>query len=373
MSLQVADSRNPVAVEGGSRDLTHELLLVRRGERSGIYSIIAIDSTVLGPSLGGCRIWHYPSLQDAVDDALRLSHAMTLKAAVAGLSLGGGKAVICLPPGLEPSWSVRQEMLHDFADAVNMLGGRYITAEDVGSTSRDMETISGFCRYVVGRPTERGGSGDPGDFTAGGVEAAMRACAARLFGSPDLTGRSVAVIGLGSVGSSLARRLARRNATLVVSDIDVRKQAIARELGAEWIDPDEALYADVEILAPCALGGIFDEETVDGLRCRAICGAANNQLADDDVAGRLAEREILYAPDFVVNAGGLINVSLELGHYDRSQAIGRAADIQTVMERIFDHAEEAHITPLAAATELARRWLAAAGGARGNGIAGRAA
>ena len=373
MSVQVADPERPAVAQGGSRDLAHELLLVRRGERSGIYNVIAIDSTVLGPSLGGCRIWHYASLQDAVDDALRLSHAMTLKAAVAGLQVGGGKAVICLPAGLEPTWAVRQQMLRDFADSVNLLGGRYITAEDVGTTSRDMEVLAGFCRYVVGRPTDRGGSGDPAEFTAAGVEAAMRACATRLFGSPALAAHSVAIIGLGNVGSSLARRLARAGATLVVSDIDLRKQEIARELGAEWLDPDEALHADVDILAPCALGGIVDDDVVDELRCRAICGSANNQLTHDGVAAGLAERGILYAPDFVTNAGGLINVSLELGHYDREQAIRRAADIQSVVERIFAHADEAGVTPLAAATELARRWLSAAGEARGGGVSGRAA
>jgi leucine dehydrogenase len=348
-------------------DPDHELLLVRRGERSGIYTIVAVHSTVLGPSLGGCRIWHYPTLQDGIDDALRLSAAMTLKAAVAGLPLGGGKGVICLPPGLEPTWAVRHEMLRDFADSVNLLGGRYITAEDVGTTSRDMEVLAGFCHHVVGRPTELGGSGDPGAFTAAGVEAAMRACAERLFGSPELAGHSVAIVGLGSVGENLARGLAGAGATLVLSDIDRRKVALAAELGATWCEPEAALRADAEILAPCALGGVIDEDLVGRLRCRAICGSANNQLAHEGVADLLATRGILYAPDFVVNAGGLINVSMELGGYDRGQALRRAADIQAVIARILAHAQASGTTPLAAATELARAWLHAAAEARGAG------
>ena len=350
--------------DGAGRELDHELLLVRRGERSGMDTIVAVHSTVLGPALGGCRIWRYPTLQAGIDDALRLSQAMTLKAAAAGLPLGGGKGVICLPPGLEPTWGVRHEMLRDFAETVNMLGGRYITAEDVGTTSRDMEVLAGFCHHVVGRPAERGGAGDPGEYTAAGVEAAMRACAAHLFGSPDLTAHSVAVIGLGSVGEQLARRLARVNATLVLSDINPRKAALARELGAQWLDPEEALRADVEILAPCALGGVIDDALADRLRCRAICGAANNQLAHDTVAGRLAARGILYAPDFIVNAGGLINVSMELSGYDRGVAIRRAADIQAVLARVLAHAEADGKTPLAAATDLAHRWLDAAAAAR---------
>jgi leucine dehydrogenase len=338
----------------------HEQLLVRRGDRTGIYTIVAIHSTVLGPALGGCRIWHYPTLQGAVDDALRLSKAMTFKAAAAGLALGGGKGVIALPGALQPSAALRHQMLRDFADTVNALEGRYITAEDVGTTARDMEILAGFCKHVVGRPTDAGGSGDPGDFTAAGVEASMRAVVAHLFGSPDLSGRSVAIIGLGSVGTSLARRLRRVRARLWVSDIDPRKQSLAEDLGAFWVEPEEALAADVDILAPCALGGMLDDAHADALRCRAVCGSANNQLAHDGVADRIAARGILYAPDFIVNAGGLINVSLELTGYDPGLAIRRCADIQSVVARVLDHARDAQITPLRAAGELAERWLSAA-------------
>jgi leucine dehydrogenase len=360
MSTYVADPGGPAAVLGGGEGLDHEQLLVRRGDRTGLYTVVAVHSTALGPALGGCRMWRYATLQGAVDDALRLSRAMTLKAAAARLPLGGGKGVLWLPPGLEPSPALRHEMLRDFADTVNELDGRYITAEDVGTTSRDMAVLAGFCRYVVGRPTDTGGAGDPGDFTAAGVQAAMRACLAHLYGSPELEGHTVSVVGLGSVGAHLARRLARAGAALVVSDIDPRKVSLARELGAEWAEPDDALLAEVDVLAPCALGGVFDDERVPELRCRVVCGAANNQLVHDDVADRLAAREILYAPDFIVNVGGLINVSLELGRYDSAQALRRVAEIEPTLARVLAHAQQTGVTPLAAATELAQRWLGAA-------------
>jgi leucine dehydrogenase len=296
-------------------------------------------------------MWHYASVEDAIDDALRLSRAMTLKAAVAGLELGGGKAVIALPAGAAPP---REELLHDFADTINALAGSYITAEDVGTTIADMATLSGFTDYVVGRP---GGSGDPSDFTAAGVEASMRAVCRRLFGTRELRDRRVAIVGCGSVGAHLARRLHAAGAALVLADVREGKRALADELGARWATPMEALLADVEILAPCALGGVIDAELAGALRCRAICGAANNQLTDGAVADVLAARDVLYAPDFLVNAGGLINVSLELVGYDRELATRRAAELEQVLGGVLEHAEQQGITPLAAARELAERRL----------------
>lgn len=335
--------------------LAHEQLVISRGRRTGAHAIIAVHSTALGPALGGCRIWRYPSLEAAVDDALRLSAAMTLKAAVAGLPLGGGKAVVRLPEGEVP----REALLRDVADAVNLLGGRYITAEDVGSTSLDMARLAEFTDHVVGRPTAGGGSGDPGDFTAAGVLAAMRAACGAVYGTPDLAGRSVAIIGLGSVGGGLARRLAAAGARLELCDVDPARRTLAGELGAVWIDqPELAHTAAVDILAPCALGGLIDARRVEELRCRVVCGAANNQLDDDARAARLAERGILYAPDFIVNAGGLINVALELTGYDVGLATRRAEDIEAVLGRVLVRAQQAGVTPLAAAHELAATRLA---------------
>jgi leucine dehydrogenase len=342
----------------------HEHLLVARGRRSGAHTIIAVHSTTLGPALGGCRIWRYPDLGAAVDDALRLSAAMTLKAAVAGLPLGGGKAVIRLPDGEYR----REAVLRDFAEAVNLLDGRYITAEDVGSTSEDMAVLAGLTEHVVGRPTTGGGSGDPGDFTAAGVLAAMRAACTEVFGAPDLGGRSVAIIGLGSVGEHLARRLAGLGARLELCDIDPAKRGLAAELGAAWLgEPAAAHAARVDILAPCALGGLLDARRVEELGCRIVCGAANNQLDADERAERLAERGILYAPDFIVNAGGLINVALELTGYDLGLATHRAADIEAVLGRVLFRARAAGVTPLAAAKELAAARLSARAGRRTDG------
>jgi leucine dehydrogenase len=357
----LATAPHGVALDGWTLDGSgHELLLVRRGRRSGIHTIIAVHSTALGPALGGCRMWHYPSLSAAVEDALRLSHAMTLKAAVAQLALGGGKSVVYLPHDLELTHEGREAVLRDFADALNLLEGKYITAEDVGTTSADMATLSAYSPHVVGLPTRLGGSGDPGEFTAAGVFAAMRACCEHCFGAPDLAGRSVAVVGLGHVGEPLARRLARAGARLIVSDIDPARQSLAGELGASWREPHEALVARVDVLAPCALGGILDEALVEELDCRIICGSANNQLSHDELAEALAAREILYAPDFVVNAGGLINVAVELAGYERARAARGAAEIERVIAGVLSHAEAARLTPLAAAVELAYRRLDAA-------------
>ncbi len=321
---------------------------------------MAIHSTVLGPALGGCRLWRYENLQAAIDDALRLSAAMTLKAAAAQLPLGGGKAVIFPPAGLELAGPSREALLRDFAETVNMLDGRYITAEDVGTTAGDMAVLSGLSGHVVGAPAGRGGSGDPGDFTAAGVQAAMRACAGHRFGSPELRGRSIALVGLGHVGEPLARRLTAAGAGLVLSDIDGSKRALAEELGASWLEPAEALRADVDILAPCAMGGAIDELLSVEMQARVVCGSANNQLAGPHLADVLASRGVLYAPDFIVNSGGLINVSLELTAYDRDLALTRADGIETVLGSILARAESAEITPLDAAVELATERIAAA-------------
>jgi leucine dehydrogenase len=344
----------------------HELLLVRRGRRTGAHTIVAVHSTVLGPALGGCRLWRYPSLREAVADALRLSGAMTLKAAAARLPLGGGKAVIFPPADLDLTGRSRQALLHDLADTVNMLDGIYITAEDVGTTTEDMAALSAWSDHVVGAPARRGGSGDPGEFTAAGVHAAMRACARHRFGSPELDGRSVSVVGLGHVGEPLARRLAEAGAELILSDVDDGKRALARELGGAWLAPEEALRAAVDVLAPCAMGGVIDDALSVQMRARIVCGSANNQLAGEAIADSLAARGVLYAPDFIANSGGLINVALELDGYDRELALSRVAEIETVLGQILAHSEQAEITPVAAAVELAREWIEAARGRNGH-------
>jgi leucine dehydrogenase len=338
--------------------LEHEELVIRRGRRSGAYTVVAVHSTALGPALGGCRLWRYPSSAEGARDALRLSRTMTYKAAACGVALGGGKGVICAEPGPAPTGKRRHEMLLDFADTVNVLEGAYLTAEDVGTSSRDMSVVAERTSYVTGLPRGRGGSGDPSPLTALGVEAAMRACCERRLGSRDLKGRSIAIVGVGRVGSRLARRLSRAGAKLILADIDEDKRKFADALpGARWSDPNPALQAEVDMLAPCALGGAINEANVGRLRCQIVCGAANNQLAHEGLAEDLAAAGILYAPDFIANAGGLINIATELEGYDPARARRRTAEIEQTTARVLDDAELAGTTPLRAAYELARRRL----------------
>ena len=338
--------------------------MVRKGRRSGVYTIVAVHSTTLGPGLGGCRMWRYASSADAARDALRLSRAMTFKAAAAGLNLGGGKAVISVPPGPPPSGKARRAVLADFADTVEILEGAYITAEDVGTSSRDMVAISERTKHVTGLPRGRGGSGDPSPFTAIGVQAAMHASCERIFGTPSLKGRTIAVIGAGRVGERLARYVTREGAKVLLADIDESKKSLVKELkGARWSDPTTALLADVDIVAPCALGGMVNGHSVRRLRCQIVCGSANNQLAHDGLAEDLAERDILYAPDFIANAGGLINVAgeLEPEGYHPERTKRQVLGIADVMRELYDEAERENTTPLATAYTLARRRLAQAG------------
>jgi leucine dehydrogenase len=336
---------------------------VRRGRRSGLFTIVAVHSTTRGPALGGCRMWHYDDSRRAVRDALRLSRAMTFKSAVAGLRLGGGKGVIMAPdPAVPARRGLRADALRDFGETVEQLGGSYVTAEDVGTSARDMERIATTTSYVTGLSRRRGGSGDPSPWTALGVEAAIGVCCERVFGSPSLAGRTIAVAGLGNVGARVAAACARAGATLLVTDIDPRKQHLAGEVGARWIEPEDAVHAAVDVLAPCALGGILDHDSVLALQAPVVAGAANNQLADDDVAVLLAERGILWGPDFVVNAGGIINISVELepGGYDPRRARTRVLGIADTLRRIFDDASAIQATPLEAAMALARERLAEA-------------
>jgi leucine dehydrogenase len=317
---------------------------------------VAVHSTQRGPALGGCRAWSYPDSRAALRDVLRLSRAMTYKAAVADLPLGGGKGVIMVPAtGL--SAEARRRALLDFGDAVEAVGGRYITAEDVGTSSRDMNVIAQQTRHVAGLPRRRGGSGDPSPFTALGVESAIRASCERVFSSATLRGRSICVVGLGHVGSRVARRCAKAGAKLLVSDVDPAKRHLGDQLGARWITPARALASEVDVLVPCALGGILDDATVPRLRCPVVAGAANNQLAADKIADLLARRGVLWAPDFVVNAGGIINIAEELVRYDAAAARRRVQGIADTLGHIFDDAQVRRTTPLRAAMDLARKRL----------------
>ena len=335
----------------------HEELVVQTGKRSGATMAIAIHSSALGPALGGVRLWRYPRDEDGVTDALRLARGMTFKAAAAGLDLGGGKGVICAPSAEQPAKNEREALLLDFGDLVDSLDGRYITAEDVGMTPEDMVVIASRTPHVTGMPVSHGGTGDPSRFTAAGVQAAMRAASLFALGSASLAGRRVVVSGLGHVGEKLARGLADAGAELVVSDLDPGRRPVAEALEASWVEPGEALETECDILAPCAVGGAINRQNSMRIRPRIVCGAANNQLADEGLADTLDERGILYAPDFIANAGGLINVYRELRSFSEERAMELALAIETTMARILARAERECMTPLDAARDLARERL----------------
>ena len=340
---------------------------MRRGRRSGCFTIVAVHSTARGPALGGCRLWHYEDSRAAVRDALRLSQAMTLKSAVAGLPLGGGKGVIMAPdPAAADALADREwrvEALRDFGDTVELLGGSYVTAEDVGTSSRDMETIALSTSHVTGLSRRLGGSGDPSPWTALGVQAAIEVCCERVFGTRLLAGRTIAISGLGNVGGRVASACAEAGATLFVSDIDPRKRTLAESLGARWVKPDEALSAPVDVFAPCALGGLLDHESVTRLGAPIVAGAANNQLLEPRHGDALGEAGILYAPDYVINAGGLIQVADELHRDgpDLARARGRVAGIGRRLHEVFEFADTQRISTEAAAELLAERRIAAIG------------
>ncbi len=339
--------------------LDHEEVVIRRGTRSGLYTIVAVHSTACGPSLGGVRMWNYADARIALRDALRLSEGMTYKAAVAGLPQGGGKGVIVVPPGERLAGERRRDALLDFGDTVNMVGGRYVTAEDVGVSPADLVIVAEVTPHVSALPREQGGSGDPSPWTALGVFVSIEVACERTFGTADLSGRSVAVMGLGHVGGDLARRLAAAGARLVVADVDPERRTLADELGATWVEPQEIVTADVDVLAPCALGGILDHESVPALKARVVAGAANNQLADVGIADVLAAQDVLWVPDFVVNAGGIVNIAVEFapGGYDEARADTDVRAIAGTVRTILDEAERDGVTPLAAAMAIARRRL----------------
>jgi leucine dehydrogenase len=340
----------------------HEQVVFVADAPTGLRAVIAVHSTALGPSLGGIRFWRYASEADAVADVLRLSEAMTLKASAAGLHQGGGKAVVLVD---DPDASRTVELLHGMGRAIDELGGRYVAAEDVGATTRDMDLIDEVTPWVTGVSPDRGGSGDPSPITAVGVVAAMRATMRELDGTRDLAGRRVAVQGTGHVGSSLAGLLVDAGASVLVADLNEAKaHAVADASGATVVDPDQILVQECDVLAPCALGGAVTARSVDSLRCRAICGAANLQLEDDRVDDLLAERGIVYAPDFVANAGGIINIAEEFSGYSLNAARQRVEAIEATTTRVFDLARARDISPGRAAVALARERIEREGAGR---------
>jgi leucine dehydrogenase len=334
----------------------HERLVFCSRPEVGLQAVIAIHSTVLGPGLGGARMWPYASLDEAVTDVLRLSRGMTYKAAATGINLGGGKAVIVGDPKRDKS----EALFRAFGRFVDSLGGAYITAEDVGTDTDDMDRVATETRWVAGVSPEQGGAGDPSPVTAFGVLQGIRACAVRLWGSPSLSGRTVAIQGLGSVGGHLAGYLLEEGARLSGCDIDPEATAHAAARGVEIVAPEAIYDVDCEIFAPCALGAILNDRTIPRLRAKAVAGGANNQLEDGDRHGRaLAARGILYAPDFVINAGGLINVYNELIGYHKERALRMARGIFDNVLRAFAIAERDGVPPSEAGNRMAEERIAA--------------
>lgn len=329
----------------------HEQVVYGCDEASGLKAIVAIHNTHLGPALGGLRIFPYASPDEALSDVLRLSRGMSYKSALAGLPLGGGKAVIIADPRRDKS----PALLRAMGRLVERLGGRYITAEDSGTSETDMQWIAEETSYVTGLRRSAGESGDPSPFTALGVFHGLQAAVRHGLGREDLQGVRVAIQGVGSVGAHLARRLKEAGAELVISDIDA--EAVARlgeELGAASLPPGEILDAEVDVFAPCALGGAIDEAACRRLKARVVAGAANNQLATPAAGEALHRRGILYAPDYVANAGGVIEVAWQRRHdYDRQAVLDQVARIGTTLETIFERAKREGQRPEAVADRLA--------------------
>jgi glutamate dehydrogenase/leucine dehydrogenase len=341
----------------------HEQVLYTAEGDSGLAAIIAVHSTALGPALGGTRFYPYASESEALVDVLRLSQAMTYKAACAGLDHGGGKAVIIG----EPDTAASEALLRAYGRAVASLGGRYVTACDVGTKPAHLSTVARETRWATGGLPSEGGSGDSGTSTADGVCAGIVACLARVTGDGALSGRHVAIQGVGKVGGRLARLLAEAGARLTLADTDTaRVGALAEELGAEVVAPAEIHAVDAEVFSPNALGAVLDGPRIAELGCRIVAGGANNQLAAAEHGQALADRGVVYAPDFVINAGGLIQVAdeLHLGGYDPERVRGRVAAIADRLAEVFELAELEGLATAAAADRLAQRRITAVGGLR---------
>jgi len=321
---------------------------------SGLRAVIAIHSTKLGPAAGGVRFWHYADDDRAITDALRLSRGMSFKNAMAGLDLGGGKGVVL---AANPGDTITTEQLEAFGRVVESLGGRYVTAEDVGMSEDRMKVIAGQTRYVSGLPVASGAAGgDPGPYTAHGVYLGVKAAAVRGLGATDMKGVRVAVQGLGSVGGGLARLLAKDGAVLTLADVnEMRAESLAAELGATAVPAEAILIQDVDLFSPNALGAILTEQSIAELRAKVIAGGANNQLATRADGLRVHERGILYAPDYVINAGGIINVGLEyLGHGDEAEVMARIAKIPARLNQVWDESDRNGLPAADVADQIAK-------------------
>jgi leucine dehydrogenase len=343
-------SENPVIRQ--MSEMGHEQIVFCQDEETGLKAIIAIHSTALGPALGGTRMWKYNNELEALNDVLRLSRGMTFKASISGLDLGGGKAVILGDAKTEKT----DALMRRFGKFVETLGGNYITAEDVGMTTHDMEMVREETKHVTGIPESMGGSGDPSPVTAYGVYMGMKASAMYKWGSDDLKGKKVVVQGIGNVGMNLVKHLTEEGAIVTINDISKdRLKMVAEKYGATIVEGDAIYDVDMDIYAPCALGASVNDNTLSRLNCEIIAGAANNQLEDEARHGQMVmDKGMIYAPDFLINAGGLINVYSELNGYNREEALAKTKEIYNTTLEILKKSELEKITSHEAAKQIAQ-------------------
>jgi leucine dehydrogenase len=339
------------------QEFGHEQIVFCHNQDVGLRAIIAIHNTTLGPALGGTRMWSYETEEEALRDALRLSRGMTYKASVAGLNLGGGKAVIIGDPRKDKS----EALFRAFGRFIDTLNGRYITAEDVGIDVNDMEFIFQETENVVGVHQAHGGSGDPSPYTAYGSIQGIKAALQKVYGDEDLAAHSFAVQGTGHVGLHLVKQLREEGAKVFVCDIMKDTLAEAVELGAEAVSTEDIYDLEVDVFAPSALGAVINEETIPRLKCKIVAGPANNQLANDEAGNELEKRGILYAPDYAVNAGGLMNVSIEFEGWNHERALRMTRTIYYNVSRIFKIAERDGIPTWQAADRMAEERIATLG------------
>lgn len=347
-------SENPVIRQ--MSEMGHEQIVFCQDEETGLKAIIAIHSTALGPALGGTRMWKYDNELEALNDVLRLSRGMTFKASISGLNLGGGKAVILGDAKTEKT----DALMRRFGKFVETLNGNYITAEDVGMTTHDMEMVRAETKHVTGIPESIGGSGDPSPVTAYGVYMGMKASAMYKWGSDDLKGKKVVVQGIGNVGINLVKHLTEEGALVTINDISKeRLKMVAEKYGATIVEGDAIYDVDMDIYAPCALGASVNDNTLSRLNCDIIAGAANNQLADEARHGQMVmDKGMIYAPDFLINAGGLINVYSELNGYNREEALAKTKEIYNTTLEILKKSELEGITSHEAAKQIAQARVA---------------
>ena len=360
MEIKEMDTKEVNSLFGQVSTMGHEQVVFCHDESTGLKAIIGIHNTVLGPSLGGTRMWNYGSEAEALTDALRLSRGMTYKAAITGLNIGGGKAVIIG----DANTMKTEAFMRRFGRFVESLGGRYITAEDVNMKTRDMEYIAMETRHVTGLPESMGGGGDPSPVTAYGTYLGMKAAAKKAYGNDSLENKKVAVQGVGQVGMYLVEYLTKEGAKVYVTDIfEDKLLKIAAKHNATVVGQDEIYDLDVDIYAPCALGATLNDDTIGRLKCKIIAGAANNQLENEQKHGvMLMDKDIIYAPDFLINAGGLINVYAEyLGGYNKERAYQHAEKIYDTCINILNVSEKNKIPAQEAAIQLAQERIDAMG------------